>query len=123
MIGTSLMLLALVAFSRVSADTPLWQPMIVMLVFGYGLGNNMQPLVLAIQNAVSPRDIGVATASATFFRQIGGTPGVAVFLSVLFSTLPDKLASALGAAQGTSDFRSALVDPANAPIAQQLRSG
>jgi hypothetical protein len=97
--------------------------MIVMLVFGYGLGNNMQPLVLAIQNAVPPRDIGVATASATFFRQIGGTLGVAVFLSILFSTLPDKLASALRAAQGTPEFRAALADPANGQVAQQLRSG
>jgi Major Facilitator Superfamily len=122
-IGTSLMLIALVAFSQVSADTPLWQTMIVMLVFGYGLGNNMQPLVLAVQNAVSPRDIGVATASATFFRQIGGTLGVAIFLSILFSTLPDKLGSALRAAQATTDFRAALADPANAQIAQQLRSG
>jgi EmrB/QacA subfamily drug resistance transporter len=123
MIGTSLMLLALIAFSQVTADTPLWQTMIVMLVFGYGLGNNMQPLVLAIQNAVPPRDIGVATASATFFRQIGGTLGVAVFLSILFSTLPDKLAAAFQAAQGTPDFRAALADPANAQFAQQLRSG
>ena len=122
-IGTSLMLIALLAFSQVAADTPLWQTMIVMLVFGYGLGNNMQPLVLAIQNAVSPRDIGVATASATFFRQIGGTLGVAVFLSILFSTLPDNLASAFRAASGTSEFRAALADPANAAVAQQLRSG
>jgi EmrB/QacA subfamily drug resistance transporter len=122
-IGTTLMVIALVAFSQVTADTPLWQTMIVMLVFGYGLGNNMQPLVLAIQNAVPPRDIGVATASATFFRQIGGTLGVAVFLSILFSTLPDKLASALRGAQGTPEFRAALADPANAQFAQQLRSG
>jgi EmrB/QacA subfamily drug resistance transporter len=122
-IGTSLMLVALLAFSRVTADTPLWQTMIVMLVFGYGLGNNMQPLVLAIQNAVSPRDIGVATSSATFFRQIGGTLGVAIFLSILFSTLPDKLASAFREAQATTAFRSALADPANAATAQQLRSG
>src|ERR687885_8498 len=54
----------------------------------------LQLLPLTIQNAVSPRDIGVATASATFFRQIGGTLGVAVFLSILFSTLPDKLTAA-----------------------------
>ena len=95
-IGTSLMLVGLIAFSRVGADTPLWQTGIVMFVFGFGLGNNLQPLVLAIQNAVSPRDIGVATASATFFRQIGGTLGVAVFLSVLFSSLPGNLARAIG---------------------------
>ena len=47
----------------------------------------MQPLVLAVQNAVPPQDMGVATSSATFFRQMGGTLGTAVFLSVLFSTV------------------------------------
>ena len=57
-----------------------------MVVLGLGLGNCMQPLMLALQNAVPPRDMGVATSSATFFRQIGGTLGVAVFLSILFST-------------------------------------
>ena len=49
--------------------------MIFMLVFGLGLGGNMQPLVLAVQNAVPPQDMGVATSSATFFRQMGGTLG------------------------------------------------
>ncbi len=95
-IGTSMMLLGLILFSQVGADTPLWRTGIVMFVFGFGLGNNLQPLVLAIQNAVPPRDIGVATASATFFRQIGGTLGVAIFLSILFSSLPGKLSSAIG---------------------------
>ncbi len=96
-IGTSLMLIGLILFSRVGADTPLWQTCIVMLIFGFGLGNNLQPLVLAIQNAVSPRDIGVGTSSATFFRQIGGTLGVAIFLSILFSSLPGKLSGAIAA--------------------------
>ena len=42
------------------------------------------------QNAVSPREIGVATSSVTFFRSMGGTLGAAVFLSVLFSILPGQ---------------------------------
>ena len=96
-IGTALLLVGLILFSRVGADTPLWQTAVVMFIFGFGLGNNMQPLVLALQNAVAPRDSGVATASATFFRQIGGTLGVAVFLSILFSSLPGRLSTAIGA--------------------------
>ena len=43
-----------------------------------------------VQNAVPPQDMGVATSSATFFRQMGGTLGTAVFLSILFSTVGDK---------------------------------
>ena len=58
-----------------------------MFVLGLGLGNCMQPLLLILQSAVPPREIGVATSSATFFRQIGGTVGVAVFLSILFATV------------------------------------
>ena len=96
-VGTALLLVGLILFSRVGADTPLWQTAVVMFIFGFGLGNNMQPLVLALQNAVAPRDSGVATASATFFRQIGGTLGVAVFLSILFSSLPGRLSTAIGA--------------------------
>ena len=79
------MIVGIGALSRVGVDTPYWQTALVMLVIGWGLGGNMQPLTLAVQNAMPPRDMGVATASATFFRQMGGTLGTAVFLSILFT--------------------------------------
>src|SRR5690349_12774052 len=69
-----------------------------MLIFGSGLGMNMQTLVLAMQNAVEPRDMGVATSAVTFFRQVGGSLGTAVFLSILFSraavNIPHELSKA-----------------------------
>ena len=71
----------------------------------------MQPLVLALQNSVPPQDIGVATSSATFFRQMGGTLGTAVFLSILFSTVGDRITSAFRADAGTAQFQAALKDP------------
>jgi hypothetical protein len=58
-----------------------------MVLLGLGLGFNFQPVILAVQNAVSPREMGVATSSVTFFRQMGGTIGVAAFLSILFTRL------------------------------------
>jgi EmrB/QacA subfamily drug resistance transporter len=122
-IGATLVVVGLLLFSQVTADTALWQTMLVMFLFGYGLGNCMQPLVLAIQNAVPPRDIGVATSSATFFRQMGGTLGVAVFLSVLFSSVPGYLEGALRAAARTAPFQAALADPANAQFARGLKDG
>ena len=61
-----------------------------MLLLGLGLGGNMQPLILAVQNAVARSEMGVATSSVTFFRQMGGTLGTAVFLSILFSTVGDQ---------------------------------
>ena len=72
-------------------DTSYWQLDILFLLIGLGLGLNMQTLLIAVQNAVPARDMGVATSSATFFRQVGGTLGVAVFISLLFNSLPDKM--------------------------------
>ncbi|GAA4255435.1 MDR family MFS transporter [Dactylosporangium darangshiense] len=106
-VGAALMLAALVLFSRIGADTPLWRTMLIMALMGLGLGGNMQPVITAVQNAASPREIGVATSTVTFFRSMGGTLGAAVFLSILFSLLPDKIRSAFTAAQSTTAFRSA----------------
>ncbi|WP_327001494.1 MFS transporter [Dactylosporangium sp. NBC_01737] len=106
-IGSLLMVAALALFSRIGADTPLWQTMLVMALMGLGLGGNMQPVITAAQNAANPREIGVATSTVTFFRSMGGTVGAAVFLSVLFSLLPEKIKGAFTAAQSTPDFQAA----------------
>ena len=95
--GSALSAVALLLLSRITADTALPLVMAVMLVLGYGLGNCMQPLLLILQSSVPPRDIGVATASATFFRQIGGTIGVALFLSILFGQVGGHISTALQA--------------------------
>ncbi|MGX1760228.1 MFS transporter [Streptomyces lydicus] len=127
-IGTALMIAAMLLFHfRVQWDTPLWETMVYMLVFGLGLGGCMQTLVLAVQNAVPPRDMGVATASSTFFRQMGATAGTAIFLSVLFSTVGDKISSAFKDAASTERFQAALHDPAvlrepaNKPVLDMLK--
>ncbi|MEV0135390.1 MDR family MFS transporter [Dactylosporangium sp. NPDC050688] len=106
-IGSLLMVAALALFSRIGADTPLWQTMLVMALMGLGLGGNMQPIITAAQNAANPREIGVATSTVTFFRSMGGTVGAAVFLSVLFSLLPEKIKAAFIAAQSTPEFQAA----------------
>ncbi len=119
-IGVTLLMVSLFVFHYVHFDTPLWQTMVVMVFFGLGLGFNFQPLTLAVQNAVPPQQIGVATSTATFTRQIGGTIGTAVFLSILFSQVPEKIAVAMRAAAPTPEFQAALRDPANAEFAKQL---
>ncbi|WP_433859538.1 MFS transporter [Streptomyces kronopolitis] len=127
-IGTALMVAAMLLFHfRVQWDTPLWQTMVYMLLFGLGLGGCMQTLVLSVQNAVPPRDMGVATSSATFFRQMGATAGTAIFLSVLFSTVGEKISSAFKDAVHTERFQAALHDPAvlhdpaNKPVLDMLQ--
>jgi len=111
-LGAGLMVIGLWMFHTVGASTPLWQTSIIMAVFGFGLGNLMQPIILAVQNAVPPQDMGMATSTATFFRQMGGTLGTAVFLSVLFGTVGDKIATAFRAIAPTTAFQQALHDPA-----------
>lgn len=119
-IGSGLLVVGLFAFHFVRFDTPLWQTMLIMVFFGLGLGFNFQPLTLAVQNAVPPQQIGVATSTATFTRQIGGTIGTAVFLTVLFSEVPNRIADAFRSISPTPAFQQALADPANADFARQL---
>lgn len=66
-----------------------------MLVTGLGIGMVMQVLVLAVQNAVEYKDLGVATSGATFFRSMGGAAGVAVFGALLSHRLLDTIPAAL----------------------------
>jgi hypothetical protein len=123
--GSALSALALLALSRITADTALPLVMVLMLLMGYGLGNCMQPLLLILQSAVPPRDIGVATASATFFRQIGGTIGVALFLSILFGRVGGNIGDALHSASSTPQFQQAVqhpVTPLDHQFVQSLQS-
>ncbi len=92
-------------------DTPLWTLLLGQLILGLGLGMLMQTLTIASQNAVEPKDMGVATSSATFFRQLGGTAGVAVVFSLLFARLPDTLRTAFGRDDLRADLGAALQDP------------
>jgi EmrB/QacA subfamily drug resistance transporter len=120
-LGMAFMTVALFLFSRIGAGTATWQVMLIMPIFGLGLGFNMQPVILAVQNAVPPTDMGVATASVPFFRQMGGTLGVAVFLSVLFTILPNNIGDKVTAAQSSPAFQQALA--AHPDQAATLKSG
>jgi MFS family permease len=89
-LGTAFMVVAYVYLAQMTVEWQMWQISIGMVILGLGLGQLMQTLTVAAQNSVDARNIGVATSSATFFRQMGGTLGVAIFLSVLFATLADR---------------------------------
>ncbi len=86
-VGTALMGLAMLLFSTLKADTALWHAEAYMVVLGMGLGLSMQTLVISVQNALPPRDMGIATSSVTFFRSMGATFGVAAALAILFGSL------------------------------------
>lgn len=109
-VGSAVTVVGLLLLSRCGADTPMIWVSLSMLVLGLGLGNCLQPILLIVQSSVPPTDIGVATSSATFFRQIGGTLGVAVFLSVLFSTLGSNIEDAIAADSQTPEWQQAVAE-------------
>ncbi|OKJ23971.1 disulfide bond formation protein DsbA [Streptomyces sp. CB00316] len=93
--GTALTAAGLLLLHRLSPTSSTWEMSLSFFVFGAGLGLVMQVLVLVVQNAVSYRDLGVATSGATFFRSIGASFGVAIFGTVFTSRLTGQLDSAL----------------------------
>jgi EmrB/QacA subfamily drug resistance transporter len=95
-VGTLMIAIGSLVFAQVSYDSALWLPLLGAFIIGLGLGGCMQTLIIAVQNAGPRSDMGVSTATATFSRQIGGTAGVAVFLTILFNVLPNNITKAFG---------------------------
>ena len=85
--GTAIMALGILAMTRLDTDTPYWEISIYAILVGAGLGLCMQTLVIALQNAVDFRDMGVATSSNTFFRSLGSVFGTAAFGTILTNRL------------------------------------
>ena len=128
-IGPILLTLGYLYLTSFNADTQFWQAAIGMVLIGLGLGQLMQTLTLAAQNSVPSSDVGVATASATFFRQMGGTLGVAIFISILFNNLVDTIPAAFKRPEIAAGIKDALQDPKvlgdpnNADFLKGLQSG
>jgi EmrB/QacA subfamily drug resistance transporter len=123
-VGSVLMLIGMGLLITLRADTPLWSTDIYMAIFGIGLGLNMQSLVLAMQNAVPAKDMGVASAASSFFRSIGGTLGTAIFLSILFSLAGSKIAQQYAkAATSPAYIAAAKANPGQVASLRQHLSG
>ena len=90
--GTAITAVGLLLLSRLAVNTAPWLASAYMLVLGVGLGLVMQVLVLVVQNDAPRRDVGVATSTATFFRSMGGSLGVALFGAIFASRLAHELA-------------------------------
>jgi hypothetical protein len=85
---------------------------------------NMQSLVLAMQNSVPATDIGVASASSSFFRSVGGTLGTAILLSILFSAAGTKIGQQYAKAATDPGFLAAArANPGQAASLRQHLGG
>jgi EmrB/QacA subfamily drug resistance transporter len=110
--GSAVMAVGLFLLSRLGAATPYWEAAIYMGVMGIGAGMVMQVIVLAVQNAVDYRDLGIATAGANFFRSMGSAFGVAIFGSILSNRLSHNLQRFLPQDSSSSlDVKSVAASP------------
>ena len=95
-IGLSIMTVGLAALNRLSETTSFGELAVYEFLIGMGLGLSMQPIVIALQNDLEFKDMGIGTSANTFFRSIGSTVGVAIFGTIyanrLATYIPEKVA-------------------------------
>src|SRR3954470_18085582 len=114
--GSAVLAIGMLLLTQLGIDTPRPVAGLYMLIVGVGIGLFMQVLVLVVQNCSPARDIGVATSTATFFRSIGGSGGVAIFGAVFasrlthgLSQLPERVVGQLGISPGSVQIQPARV--------------
>jgi EmrB/QacA subfamily drug resistance transporter len=96
-LGAAVLTLAQYLMSTLHSDTSMWQIGLYEYLFGLGLGFTMQTITTAVQNSVDFRDMGTATSATTFFRQMGGVLGAAIFGAILADRLTHYVTQALPA--------------------------
>ncbi len=109
--GLATMAVGLVLMSQIQADTELPVLWVWMFITGLGIGPTLSVFTIVVQNAVPMRELGVATSNLTFFRQIGGSVGLAlmgtVFANRLTEELPKQLVGAGVPEQMVNQFAGA----------------
>lgn len=93
-LGSFILLTGMLLLTTLDASTPKWQYLGFFFVLGLGIGSIMQVIVLVVQNDADPKNLGVATSSANFFRSVGGSVGTAVLGTVFLTSLNHHLPSA-----------------------------
>ena len=131
LVGLSLAALALILLAVMRADASATLIGASLALFGLGIGATFPVMLVAIQNAADPRDIGAATSAVNFFRSMGGSFGAAVLWSVLIIALGQKLAgsgaaalpeNALGLLQGGAEAFTSLSPALKATLLPALAS-
>jgi MFS family permease len=89
--GTAIMTMGLLMLSRLSLESYHWQPSLDALWLGLGMGMVMQVLILAVQNSVEYKYLGVATSGTMLFRSVGAALGVALFGAIFAGGLHARL--------------------------------
>ncbi len=110
--GTALMTVGILAMYSLQIDTPYWKLSIFAIMVGAGLGLSMQTIVIALQNSVDFKDMGVATSANTFFRSLGSVFGTALFGAILTNRLAHYMAGNFASLASTNPSALAGIDAA-----------
>ncbi|WP_369383387.1 MFS transporter [Streptomyces sp. cg36] len=105
-LGSAVSAVGMWLLSRLATDTPRLTYSIWMAVLGIGIGLVMPVLILAVQNAADPADLGTATSANNYFRQIGGSVGAAVFGTLFTNRLAHSLTEQFPAGAHLPDAES-----------------
>ena len=90
-IGSVLSVVGLIGIAQITGTTPYLYLVIPMILMGFGTAAIFTTTSIASQNAVEFSDLGVATATVLFFRSLGGSFGLAIFGTVLNSTIRSEI--------------------------------
>ncbi|MCU1502464.1 MAG: transporter, partial [Ilumatobacteraceae bacterium] len=107
-IGSVVSVVGLVGVAQINGTTSYWWLLLPMVFMGFGAASVFTTTSIASQNAVDFRDLGVATATVMFFRSLGGSFGMAVFGTILNTTIRSEIPARIGiaAAEAGSLIRS-----------------
>ncbi|MFG6446496.1 MDR family MFS transporter [Microbacterium sp. P07] len=126
-VGTLLTGAAMIAMTTLSASTPIWLICVFLFFFGSGLGLIMQVVVLIVQNAVPAAEIGTATSTNNYFREVGAALGTAVFGTLFTTRLTENLTAVFtgaGASAEQAGAATSTIDPSVlSTLTPELRSG
>jgi EmrB/QacA subfamily drug resistance transporter len=111
-VGLALMVVGAALLSQLDVNSTRRDVTYAMVIFGIGLGTSMPIFMLAVQNAVPYRFMGISTSTMQFLRSVGGTFGVAIMFSLIQSGYHGRLTSAVPPqARDNPQIRDALDDP------------
>ncbi|KAF2412367.1 MFS transporter [Microbacterium sp. B35-04] len=113
-IGTIIVGVAMILMTTLTASTPIWLICTYLFLFGVGLGCIMQVVVLVVQNAVPASDLGTATSTNNYFREMGAALGIAVFGTLFTTRLTENLTTVFtdaGASPEQAGEATSTIDP------------
>lgn len=126
-VGTVIMAAAMVLMTTLTGDTEIWLICVFLFIFGAGMGLIMQVVVLVVQNAVPADQLGAATSTNNYFREVGASLGTAVFGTLFTTRLSERLTDVFlssGADAGAAAEATATIDPAKmSQLPAELQDG